>query len=104
MKKQQSLETLLKTKQISQRTYDRAKVAKEYIENKYNLKSVLTTKWSNIIQKIQNLNINEAQKLGFKRIIIPEANEIQEKFEGIEIIKVRRILEAITRGVRPVQD
>lgn len=43
--------------------------------------------------------INEAQKLGFKRIIIPEANEIQEKFDGIEIIKVRKIIEAITRAV-----
>ena len=40
--------------------------------------------------------INEAKKLGFKRIIIPEANELQEKFDGIEIIKVKRILEAIT--------
>ena len=48
--------------------------------------------------------INEAQKLGFKRIIIPEANEVQEKFEGIEIVKVKRILEAITRGVRPVAE
>ena len=46
--------------------------------------------------------INEAQKLGFKRIIIPEANEIQEDFSGIEIVKVKRILEAITRGVRSI--
>ena len=43
--------------------------------------------------------INEAQKLGFKRIIIPEANEIQEEFKDIKIIKVKRILEAITRGI-----
>jgi len=43
--------------------------------------------------------INEAQKLGFKRIIIPDANDVQEKFDGIEIVKVKRILEAITRGV-----
>lgn len=43
--------------------------------------------------------INEAQKLGFKRIIIPEANDIQEKVKGIEIIKVKRIIEAITRAV-----
>lgn len=43
--------------------------------------------------------INEAQKLGFKRIIIPEANEIQDKIDGIEIIKVKRIIEAITRSV-----
>ena len=48
--------------------------------------------------------INEAQKLGFKRIIIPDANDVQEKFEGIEIVKVKRILEAITRGVRPVKE
>ena len=46
--------------------------------------------------------MNAAQKLGFKRIIIPEANEIQEEIKGIEIVKVRKILEAITRGVRPV--
>ena len=44
--------------------------------------------------------INEAQKLGFKRIIIPEANDISEKFENINIVKVKRILEAITRSVK----
>ena len=44
--------------------------------------------------------INEAQKLGFKRIIIPESHELQEKFDGIEIVRVKRILEAITRGVK----
>ena len=44
--------------------------------------------------------INEAQKLGFKRIIIPDSNEVQEEFSGIEIVKVKKILEAITRGVR----
>ena len=44
--------------------------------------------------------ITEAQKLGFKRIIIPAANEIQENIEGIEVIKVKKILEAITRGVK----
>lgn len=48
--------------------------------------------------------INEAQKLGFKRIIIPEANDVQEKYDGIEIVKVKRILEAITRGVSPVKE
>ena len=44
--------------------------------------------------------INEAQKLGFKRIIVPASNEIQEEFKGIEIVKVKRILEAITRGIK----
>lgn len=44
--------------------------------------------------------INEAQKLGFKRIIIPEANEISEDIKGISVIKVKRILEAITRSIK----
>jgi DNA repair protein RadA/Sms len=43
--------------------------------------------------------ITEAQKLGFKRIIIPAANDVQENIEGIEILKVQRIIEAITRAV-----
>lgn len=47
--------------------------------------------------------IYEAKKLGFKRIIIPESNNIQEIIEGIEIVKVRKILEAITRGIKPVK-
>ena len=47
--------------------------------------------------------IKEAQKLGFKRIIIPKSNNIQEKFDGIEIVRVERIIEAITRGVKAVK-
>lgn len=43
--------------------------------------------------------ITEAQKLGFKRIIIPAANEVQEDIKDIEILKVQRIIEAITRSV-----
>ncbi|MBO5739189.1 DNA repair protein RadA [bacterium] len=42
--------------------------------------------------------INEAQKLGFKRIIIPASNEVQDN-NDIEILKVQRIIEAITRAV-----
>ena len=95
---QQSLETLLKTNQISQRTYDRARVAKEYIENKYNLKSVLTTKWSNIIQKIQNLNINETQKLQ----IINEINQLESqksrKYREKQTIREYESLKIIGRG------
>jgi len=48
--------------------------------------------------------INEAQKLGFKRIIIPDANNVQEKFNGIEIVKAHRILEAITRGIQGIKE
>ncbi len=53
------------------------------------------------IRGVNNIErrITEAQKLGFKRIIIPEANEIQEKVKGIEVIKVKRIVEAISKAV-----
>lgn len=44
--------------------------------------------------------INEAQKLGFKRIIIPASNDIQDKIDGIEVVKVARIIEAITRSIK----
>jgi len=43
--------------------------------------------------------IVEAQKLGFKRIIIPVSNEVQEDIKGIEVLKVQRIIEAITKAV-----
>ena len=36
---------------ISQRTYDLAKYAKEYIERKYHLKSIINTKRNDIIEK-----------------------------------------------------
>ena len=45
--------------------------------------------------------INEAQKLGFKRAIIPAANNLTEKYEHIEIIEVKRILDAITAAITP---
>lgn len=49
------------------------------------------------IRSVNNIEkrINEAHKLGFKKIIIPDSNEIQEKFDGIEIIKVKRIIDAL---------
>lgn len=50
------------------------------------------------IRAINNIDkrIKEVQKLGFKKIIIPESNNIEEQFEGIEIVKVRRIIDAIS--------
>ena len=60
--KGESLEQLLKSHKITQRTYDRVTVAKEYIEKKYNLKSIINTKWNNIIEKLNSMNINEKEK------------------------------------------
>ena len=57
-----TLEELLKSHKISQRTFDRVTVAKEYIERKYNLKSIINTKWNDLIEKIKKLNISEKEK------------------------------------------
>jgi DNA repair protein RadA/Sms len=58
------------------------------------------------IRAVSNIDrrINEAQKLGFKKVIIPEANKnLQESFNGIEIIKVKRLIDAITACVSKVE-
>lgn len=50
------------------------------------------------IRAVNNIEkrIREVQKLGFKKIIIPQSNKINEKYEEIQIVKVARIIEAIT--------
>ncbi len=50
------------------------------------------------IRPVNNLEkrIYEAQKLGFKRAIIPDANNLKEEFENIKIVKVKRIIDAIS--------
>ncbi len=53
------------------------------------------------IRPVNNLEkrIYEAQKLGFKRAIVPKANNLKEKFENIEIVEVARIFDAITSAI-----
>ncbi|MBR2524891.1 DNA repair protein RadA [bacterium] len=50
------------------------------------------------IRPVNNLEkrIYEAQKLGFKRAIIPDANNCNEEFESIKLVKVKRIIDAIS--------
>ena len=50
------------------------------------------------IRAVNNIDkrIKEVAKLGFKKIIIPDSNIIEENFDGIEIIKVKRIIDAIS--------
>lgn len=57
------------------------------------------------IRAVNNIEkrIKEAQKLGFKKAIIPNANgKFDEKIEGIEIIRVKRLIDAITACVSKV--
>ena len=47
-----SLEQLLKSKKISQLTFDKVTIAKKYIERKYNLKTIKNIEWNTIMDKI----------------------------------------------------
>ena len=50
------------------------------------------------IRAVNNIDkrIKEVEKLGFKKIIIPESNTLDENFEKIKIIKVKKIIDAIS--------
>ena len=62
MYKENTLEQLLKTKKISQKTYDKVTIAKEYIERKYNLKTVRILQINTIAEKINALNLPQEEK------------------------------------------
>ena len=63
MFKQIPLETLLKNKKINQRTYDKVKIAKEYLTRKYNLKQSKNNEFNAILDKINSLEISDEEKL-----------------------------------------
>ena len=53
------------------------------------------------IRPVNNLEkrIYEAQKLGFKRVIVPASNNLSEKFD-IKVVEVKRILDAISQVIQ----
>jgi len=63
MFKEIPLETLLKNKKINQRTYNKVKIAKQYIERKYNLKTLKNTEYNAILEKINSLEVSDEEKL-----------------------------------------
>ena len=63
MFKEIPLETLLKNKKISQNTYNKVKIARQYIERKYNLKTLKNTEYNAILEKINSLEVNDHEKL-----------------------------------------
>ena len=75
----ETLDQLLKSKKISQKTFDRVTVAKEYIERKYNLKSIINTKWNEVIEKINKMNLNEKEK-----------DKITNEINRLEVQKLRK--------------
>ena len=69
MKQEIPLEQLLKEHKISQRTYDKVIIAKNYIERKYNLKTAKNMEWNEIINQINSLQICPEEKQKVKQEI-----------------------------------
>ena len=93
-----SLEELLKQKIISQRTYDKAKIAKQIIERKYNLKSIQTSEWSYIFEKINSFNLNEEEKEKIKKDIFTQESSKYRFLREKQTVRNYESLAIIGRG------
>ena len=79
MKQEIPLEQLLKEHKISQRTYDKVIVAKNYIERRYNLQTAKNMEWNEIINEINSLQICQEEK-----------QKIKKEIYNQEVIKYRK--------------
>ena len=73
---EKTLEQLLKENLISQRTYDKVVLSKQYIERKYNFKSHKINEINNLIEKL-NLHKVEKERINQIRKEIYEENYIK---------------------------
>ena len=76
------LEQLLKEHIISQRTYDKIIVAKNYIERRYNLQTAKNKEWNKILEHINMLQICPEEK-----------QKIKKEIYNQEVIKYRKARE-----------
>jgi len=79
MKQEIPLDQLLKEHKISQRTYDKVIVAKNYIERRYNLQTAKNMEWNEIINEINSLQICQEEK-----------QKIKKEIYNQEVIKYRK--------------
>lgn len=85
------LEDLLKNGEITRVTYDKIIIAKNIIENKYNLKNTKATKLNSIIAKIDSLDIPQPQKESLKKRMLNIIRKSSHKqtildYESLSII------------------
>ena len=62
MENDKRLEELLSSNTITQKTYEKVTITKNYIEQKYNLKTIKNLEFNDIISKIKELKISESEK------------------------------------------
>ena len=93
-----SLETLLKSKIISQKTYNKVTITKNYIERKYNLKTIQNTEFNEIIKKINQLSIPENEKEKIKKDLYEKEVKKKRKTQQKQTIYNYESLKIIGRG------
>ena len=98
MYKEIPLEQLLKEHKISQRTYDKVTVAKQYIESKYNMKTIKNLEWNEIIKRIDSLKICDKEKQKLKKEIYRQEMTKLRKAREKQSIKDYESIAIIGRG------
>ena len=95
---EKSLEQLLKEKLISQRTYDKVILSKQYIERKYNFKIHKNNEMKNFIDKLILHNINKEKIKQIKTEIYEKEMNDYRKARQKQSIRDYKSLSIIGRG------
>ena len=98
MFKEIPLDTLLKQKRINQSTYNKVKLAKDYIENKYHLKTIKNTEYNAILEKINSLEVSDEEKLKILSEMRHQENEDLRMSRKKQTIRDYESLKIIGRG------
>ena len=98
MFKEIPLETLLKNKRINQKTYDKVKIAKEYIERKYNLKTIKDSKYNAILEKLNSEDLSDEAKNKILSELQHQETEELRKARQRQTIRDYESLAIIGRG------
>ena len=98
MFKEIPLDTLLKHKRINQSTYNKVKLAKDYIEKKYNLKTIKNTEYNTILEKINSLQISDEEKLKILSEMRHQESEDLRKGRQKQTIRDYESIKIIGRG------
>ena len=89
---------LLKSKTISQRTYDKVIIAKQIIERKYNLKNIKNLEMNSIFSKIDSLNVSTQKKEQIRQEILSQEAAKYRKLREKQSIRDYTSLAIIGRG------
>ena len=89
---------LLKSKTISQRTYDKVIIAKQIIERKYNLKNIKNLEMNSIFSKIESLNVSTQKKDQIRQEILSQEAAKYRKLREKQSIRDYTSLAIIGRG------